>query len=81
MARKTSVNVSDLVLLTEDVITQEHHIRKCQSVWHKINKFLARWKWFWAFEDTICRYFHALIRNIKYAINLIEDLATCYVPI
>ena len=63
MAGQTPVNVSDLVLLTEAVITQEHNLRKCQSVWHEINNFLARWKWFWAFEDTISHYFHVLIRN------------------
>ena len=75
MAQKTSVNVSDLVLLTRAVIT--HNLRKCITVRHKINHFLARWKWFWA----ICHYFHALIRNVKYAINLIGDSAVCYVPI
>ena len=81
MAGQTSVNVSDLVLLRRAVITQGHNLRKCQSVWHKMNNFLVRWKWFWAFEDTICHYFHALIRKIKYTINLIGDLAVCYVPI
>ena len=30
MAGQTSVNVSDLVLLTRAVITQEHNLRKCQ---------------------------------------------------
>ena len=68
MAEKISVNVYDLVLLTGAVITQVHN-------------FLARWKWFWVFEDAICHYFHALIRNIKYAINLIRDSAVCFVPI
>ena len=38
---QTSVNVSDLVLLTGAVITQEHILRECQSVWHKINKFFG----------------------------------------
>ena len=81
MVGQASVNSSHLVSLTGTVITQEHNVRKCQSVWHKISKFLARWKWFWAFKDPIDHYFHAIIRNIKYAINLIGDLAVCYVPI
>ena len=39
MAGQSSVNVSDPVLLTGTVITQEHNLKKCQSVWHKIDKF------------------------------------------
>ena len=42
MAGQTCVNASDLVLFTETVITQEHSLRKCQSVWHKINKFFSK---------------------------------------
>ena len=41
MAGQTSVNVSDLVLLTGAVITQEHNLRMCQSVWYRINKFFG----------------------------------------
>ena len=81
MAEQTSDSVYEQVLLTEAMITQEHNLRKCQSVWHKINKFLVRWKCFWTFEDAICHYFHVLIRNIKYTIYLTGDLAVCYVPI
>ena len=81
MAEQTSDNVSGLVLLTEFVTTQEHNLRKCQFLWHKINKFLAGWKSSRAFEDAICHYLHVLIRNIKYTINLTGDLAVCYVPI
>ena len=82
MAGQAPVNASDLVLLTGTVLTQEHNLRKRQSVWHKINKlFSYSYKWFWAFEYPIYHYFHAVIRNIKYAINLIVDLAICYVPI
>ena len=53
------------------MIPQEHDLRKCQSVCHKIKNILAGWKWFWAFEDPNYHYFYAIIRNIKYAINLI----------
>ena len=41
MAGQTSVNVSVLVLLTEAVITHEHNLRECQSVWHKITKYFS----------------------------------------
>ena len=82
MAGKTSVNVSELFLLAGAVITQEHNLRKCLSLCSiKLINYLARWKWFWAFEDAIFHYFHALMRNIKYAINLTGDWAVCYVPI
>ena len=69
MAGKTSVNVSDLVLLTGAVITQEHNLRMCLSLCGiKLINFLARCKWFSAFEDAICHYFHALIRNkVRYS--------------
>ena len=36
------VNASDLVLLTGTVITREHNLRKCQSVWHKIIKLFSQ---------------------------------------
>ena len=82
MAGKTFINVSDLVLLTGAVITRGHNLKKCLSLCGiKLIKFLARWKWFWAFEDDIVHYFHPLIRNIKYAIYLIGDWAVCYVAI
>ena len=82
MAEQTSANVSDLVFLIETVITQKHNPRKCQSVWHKINNFLAKRKWFQVFEDAICYYYHVLyIRNIKYTIDLMADSVVCYVPI
>ena len=35
----------------------------------KLIYFLVRWKWFWAFDDVICHYFHVLITG-----NLIGDL-------
>ena len=82
MAGKTFVNASDLVLLPGVVITQEHNLRNCLSMCGiKLIDFQARCNWFWAFEDAICHYFHALIRNIQQTINLIGNLAVCYGPI
>ena len=39
MAGHTFVDVSDMVLLLGAVITEEHNLRECQSVHHKIKTF------------------------------------------
>ena len=44
MAGHTFVYVSDLVLLLETVVTQEHNLRECRAVHHEIKNFLAKWK-------------------------------------
>ena len=75
MAGKAFVNASDLVLLPGAVITKEHNLRNRLCLCGiKLIDFSARYNWFWAFEDAICHYFHALIRNIY----LIGNLAVCY---
>ena len=43
-------------------------------------KFLCQNPPFIISEDTTCHYFHAFIRNIKYALDLIGDSIACYEP-
>ena len=82
MAERTPVNISDLVLLTGTVITQEHYLTKCQSVWHRINKifsYLDRSDSGHLKMPFVIIFMH--LSETKYAINLIGDSAVCYVPI
>ena len=78
MAGHTFVNVFGLVLLLVAVITQEHNLRECQSVHHKIKTFLGQWKWFWVFTRWHLSLFSCTdqkhVRIYKYAINLIGGL-------
>ena len=76
------IYVSDLVLLPEAVITQEHNLREYQLVCTSKNKKIVylNGNGFGLLEDAICHYFLAPIRNIKYAINFIRNSAVCYVP-
>ena len=80
MAGDTFADVSGLVLLPVPVITQEHNLRECQSVHHKIKTIFSKMKMVLGFYKMpfVIIFMHR--SETKYIMNLVGNSTICYVP-